>query len=128
MKKTDLSRSALSALNVLSGFANRFLTSFLKLLGRIVFLRYLSAELYGVSGLFSNVLGLLALAELGIGSAITFSLYKPIAEKDEEKIRSLMSLYKKAYGIIAGTVLVLGLSLMPFLTKLIKDYQGIDYF
>lgn len=122
------SRSVLSVLNILSGFANRFLTSLLKLVGRIVFLRYLSAELYGVSGLFSNVLGLLALAELGIGTAITFSLYKPIAEKDEEKIRSLMRLYKKAYYGIAAVVLILGLSLMPFLTKLIRDYRGIDHF
>ncbi len=126
--KNNSSRAALSALNILSGFCNRFLTSFLKLVGRIVFFRYLSPELYGISGLFSNVLGLLALAELGIGTAITFSLYKPLAEKDEEKIHSLMSFYRVAYRIIALTVLTLGILLIPFLTKLIRDYQGIDYF
>lgn len=126
--KPASSRTALSVLNILSGFANRLLTSLLKLVGRVVFFRYLSAELYGVSGLFSNVLGLLALAELGIGTAITFSLYRPLAEKDEEKLRSLMAFYRKAYNVIALTVLGLGLCLMPFLPKLINDYRGIDYF
>lgn len=122
------SRAALSALNILSGLGSRVVTSCLKLAGRIVFLRYLSAELYGVSGLFSNVLGLLALAELGIGTAITFSLYKPIAENDREKIRSLMAFYRSAYRGIAAVVCVLGLVLMPFLPSLIRDYKGIEFF
>lgn len=126
--KPNKSRTALSAVNILSGFANRLLTSLLKLLGRIVFFRLLSAELYGVSGLFSNVLGLLSFAELGIGTAITFSLYRPIVDKDEEKIASLMRFYRIAYRSIALVVLVAGLGLMPFLTRLIHDYQGIDYF
>lgn len=126
--KVNRSRTALSVLNILSGFANRFLVSILKLLGRVVFFRYLSAELYGVSGLFSNVLGLLALAELGIGTAITFSLYTPLAENDREKLKTLMAFYKKAYRIIALAVTVLGLGLMPFLPHLIRDYQGIDHF
>ncbi len=126
--KSNASRSALSIRNILSGFVNRALTSLLKLLGRIVFFRFLSPELYGVSGLFSNVLGLLALAELGIGTAITFSLYKPIAEKDQERIRTLMAFYRTAYRTIALVVLALGLGLMPLLPKLIRDYQGIDHF
>ena len=122
------SRTAFSVLNIVSGFGNRLITSLLKLLGRVVFLRHISAELYGVSGLFSGVLGLLALAELGVGTAITFSLYKPLAEKDDEKIASLMAFYRKAYCAIAGVVGVLGLALMPFLPHLIRNYQGIDYF
>jgi len=122
------SRSVLSVINILSGFANRFLVSFLKLLGRVVFFRFLSAELYGVSGLFSNVLGLLALAELGIGTAITFSLYQPIADRNEEKIRSLMAFYKTAYRVISLVVLLLGLALMPFLPHLIRDSHTIDHF
>ena len=126
--KSNASRSALSVRNILSGFINRALTSLLKLLGRIVFFRFLSPELYGISGLFSNVLGLLALAELGVGTAITFSLYKPIAEKDEERIRTLMAFYKTAYRVISLVVLALGLGLMPLLPKLIRDYQGIDHF
>ncbi|MBR2634489.1 MAG: oligosaccharide flippase family protein [Clostridia bacterium] len=128
MKTHNRSRSLLSLVNILSGFANRFLTSVLKLAGRIVFFRFLSAELYGVSSLFSNVLGLLSLTELGIGTAITFSLYRPLAEKDEEKVRTLMEFFRKAYLAIAVTVLVLGLGLMPFLPHLIRDYRGIEFF
>ena len=126
--KRNSSRTVLSAVNILSGFANRLLTSLLKLLGRIVFFRLLSAELYGVSGLFSNVLGLLSFAELGIGTAITFSLYRPIAENDEEKIASLMRFYRTAYRVIALIVLLIGSALTPFLTGMIRDYQGIDHF
>lgn len=122
------SRTRLSLLNILSGFANRFLVSILKLLGRVIFFRFLSAELYGVSGLFGNVLGLLSLAELGVGNAITFSLYSPIAEGNEEKIRSLMAFYKKAYRIIALSVLGLGLALLPFLPSLTNGGENIDHF
>ena len=124
----DSSRTRLSFLNILSGFANRFLVSVLKLLGRVVFFRFLSAELYGVSGLFTNVLGLLSLAELGVGNAITFSLYSPIAEGNEEKIRSLMAFYKKAYSAIALCVLVLGLGLLPFLPNLTNGGETVDHF
>ncbi len=122
------SRTRLSFLNILSGFANRFLVSILKLLGRVVFFRFLSAELYGVSGLFSNVLGLLSLAELGVGTAITFSLYAPIAEENEDKILSLMAFYKKAYRIIAASVLGLGLILLPFLPSLTNGWESVDHF
>ncbi len=125
---SNRSRTRLSFLNILSGFANRFLVSLLKLLGRVVFFRFLSAELYGVSGLFSNVLGLLSLAELGVGNAITFSLYSPIAEGNEEKIRSLMAFYKKAYRIIALSVLALGLALIPFLPSLTNGGETVEHF
>lgn len=122
------SRTKLSALNLLSGIVNRCVTVVLRLFGRIVFFRYLSAELYGLSGLFSNVLGLLSLAELGIGTAITYSLYKPLAEKDEEKIASLMAFFKKAYVCIASTVAAVGLALIPILPHLIRGGHGIDHF
>lgn len=121
-------RTRLSFLNILSGFANRFLVSLLKLLGRVVFFRFLSAELYGVSGLFTNVLGLLSLAELGVGNAISFSLYGPIAEGNEEKIRSLMAFYKKAYRVISLLILVLGIGLVPFLPYLISGHETVDHF
>ena len=67
---------------------------------RTAFIRVLGKEYLGVNGLFTNVLTILSFAELGIGNAIVFSMYRPLAVKDTEKIKSLMWLYKKAYTII----------------------------
>lgn len=123
----EKTRTFLSFLNVFSGVLNRVLVAGIKLASKIVFLRYLSEELYGVSGLFSNVLGLLALAELGLGTAITFSLYRPLAEKDEEKTAVLMAFYRRAYRTISLVILLLGLALMPFLPYFINGETGIDH-
>jgi O-antigen/teichoic acid export membrane protein len=85
------------------------------------------AEVYlGVNGLLSNVLGILALTELGIGTAIGYSLYEPLAKKNVEKTRSLMEFYKKTYRVISLVILVLGLAILPLLPYLIKDTSGID--
>ena len=105
--------------------ANSLFLNILKFVSRIVFIKVLSDVYLGVNGLLSNVLGILALAELGIGTAINYSLYKPIAKKNEEKIKSLMLFYKKCYRVIAIVVLILGLGLMPFLSFFIKDTSGI---
>ena len=119
-------RTLNSLKNVLGNFANSLVLNLLRFVSRIVFVKVLSDVYLGVNGLLSNVLGLLALAELGIGTAISYSLYKPLANKDDEKCRSLMKFYKKAYRIIAIIVLILGLILLPFLPWFIKDTTGID--
>jgi len=80
----------------------------------------LGADYLGVSGLFTNVLGVLSFTELGIGAAIIFALYKPIAINDNEKVKSLLALYKKAYRLIAAIVSIIGLALIPFLDVLVK--------
>ena len=72
---------------------------------RIVFVRCLSADYLGVNGLFTNILTMLSLAELGVGGAIVYALYKPLAENDEEKIASLMKVYAKAYRTIGTLIL-----------------------
>ena len=87
---------------------------------RTVLIYVLGKEYIGLNGLFTNILGLLNLVELGIGGAIVFSLYKPIAEKNDEKIKALVALYKKFYAIIAFVVLGLGLVAMLFLPYLIQ--------
>ena len=70
---------------------------------------------------------MLSLTELGLSSAIAFSLYAPLAKKDTDTIKSLMSFYKKAYRVIALVILVLGLTLIPFLDYLIKDPGDIEH-
>lgn len=97
----------------------------LNFLIRTVFIRVLGAEYLGVNGLFTNVLTILSFAELGIGNAIIFSLYKPLAVDDKEKIKSLMRLYKKAYTIIGIVVAVAGLCCTPFLDFIIKGKPDI---
>ena len=80
----------------------------------------LGMEYVGLNGLFTSVLQVLNLAELGVGSAMVFSMYKPIAEDDDEKICALMGLYRFYYRIIGAIVLVLGLALLPALPFLIE--------
>jgi hypothetical protein len=74
----------------------------------------------GLSGLFTSILQVLSLAELGIGEAMIFSMYEPIAQEDTDKICALLNLYKKIYRIIGIGVLIVGLCLVPFLGHLIK--------
>ena len=119
-------RTINSLKNVLGNFANNLLLNLLRFISRIIFVKVLSDVYLGVNGLLSNVLGLLALSELGISTAISYSLYKPLADKETSKIKVLMRFYQKAYRIIALIILVLGLILIPFLPWFIKDTSGID--
>lgn len=86
----------------------------LGLLVRTFFIKCLSAEYLGVNGLFSNILTMLSLAEMGVGSAIIYNMYKPVANKDEIQIAKLMNLYRKAYAIIGIFIAIAGLCLTPF--------------
>ncbi len=88
---------------------------------RTAFIYTLGMEYLGVSGLFSNVLAVLSLAELGLGSVLQYSMYKPMAEKDEEKLLALLLLYRKAYRVIACVITGAGLALIPFLPLLMKE-------
>lgn len=111
--------------NITTGIIGQILLLLTNFVARTVFINVLGSTYLGVSGLFSNILSLLSLAELGVGQAITFSLYKPIAENDKEKINSLMAIYKKLYSYIFIFVLVVGLSLVPFLRYIIKDFDRV---
>lgn len=92
---------------------------------RMVFLQSLGKEFLGLNGLFTNVLTMLSLVELGIGPAIIFSLYQPLADHDERKVRALMGLYRRAYRIIGCLVALLGCAVTPLLSLLIKDISNI---
>ena len=114
--------------NIAMNFLNSIVLNLLRFASRIVFVKVISEIYLGVNGLLSNVLGLLALSELGISTAIGFSLYKPLADKDDKKIGSLMKFYQKAYRIIFIVVVVSGLILLPFLPYLIKEgTDGIEH-
>ena len=107
--------------NFSSGILINITTSLLTFISRSIFIHVLGTLYLGVNGLLANVLAMLSLAELGIGTAINFSLYKPIAEKDDKKISILMNFYKIAYRYIGVLVFVIGLVIMLFLDVIIKD-------
>ena len=114
-------RTQKSIKNVSSKLIVSLITYLLKFIAQKVFIVYLGKSYLGINGLLTNVLSMLSLAELGVGTAISFSLYKPLADKDEKKVLILMNFYKKAYRIIGIVVFAMGLCLVPFLDKIIKD-------
>lgn len=110
-----------SLVNISVGIGNQLIITALSFFSRTVFINTLGIDYLGINGLFTNILAMLSLAEAGIGSSIIYSLYKPVAENDENKISVLMKLYKKTYMIIALIILLLGLVVLPFLNDFVKD-------
>ena len=118
-------RTEYSVLNMLTGLGGYFLNTVIGYICRIIFVRCLAAEYLGINGLFSNILSMLSLVELGIGSAMGYALYQPLAKDDKEKITSLMALYKKSYNIIGIVVALLGIMMIPLLQYIIVKPQQI---
>lgn len=119
------SRTANSIKNILSGLLGQFITIILGFINRTVFINCLATEYLGVNGLFTNILSMLSLAELGIGTAIIYALYKPLADKNEKQISKLMNFYSKAYISIGIVIFVLGIALMPFLHLIVRNEPNI---
>lgn len=120
-----------SLYNLLSGFGFRLLGIITAFLIRTVFIRCLSTDYLGINGLYSNILSMLSLTELGFGTAMIYSMYKPLAERNQQKIAQLLELYQTVYRIVGTVILALGLLLVPFLDYLIKDapdIQGLTFY
>lgn len=120
------SRTEYSLLNIIAGVGGYIINTILGFICRMVFVRCLAADYLGINGLFTNILSMLSLAELGIGGAIVYALYKPLAENNEKKITSLVKVYGTAYKIIGITVGVVGICLMPFLDVIITEQPNIS--
>lgn len=120
------SRTYYSVLNITTGIGGYIINTILGFICRIVFVRCLSSDYLGINGLFTNILTMLSLTELGIGSAIVYALYKPLAEHDEEKIATLVKFYGTAYKIIGIVIAILGLMIMPFLNVIIRNQPNIS--
>ena len=112
-------RSQNSIKNTVVSILMSIITILIGLVTQKIFIKILGTEYLGINGLFTNILSMLAIAELGIGSAIIYSLYKPIAQNDKEKIKSLIGFYKKSYRIIALIVAIIGICVVPFLEKIV---------
>lgn len=114
------SRTYNAALNLSISVVQKITAILLTFVGRQVFLQVLSVEYLGINRLFGDVLNILSLADLGLATAMAYSFYKPLAEKDEDKLAALIGLYRKIYNIIAAVVAVAGISLVPFLHHIIN--------
>ena len=108
------------AFGLLLGYLLNFIT-------RRIFVQYLSIEYLGLNGLFFNIFSLLSFAELGIGTAITYSMYRPLAFGETNKINLLVAFHRKVSYIVGIFFLITGLSITPFLQVLLKEAPDIQY-
>lgn len=107
--------------NIVWGIIEKIVNIVLPFVARTVFIYILGSEYLGLNSLFTSILSVLSLTELGIGSALVFSMYKPIAEDDPETICALLNLYRRVYRYIGLIITVAGLCIAPFITFFIKD-------
>lgn len=125
MKRGNESRIRNSILNLVSDLGGQLLTISLSFVTRTVFIHTLGKSYLGINGLFSNILDMLSLTELGFGTTIVFYLYRPLAEHDDKRVRVLMKFYKLAYRIVGFMMALFGLCLIPVLRFLILDYDSL---
>ncbi len=114
-------RSSNSIKNAIVAMVMNLFTIVIGFIAQKIFIDVLGTEYLGINGLFTNVLSMLGIIELGLGSAIIYHLYKPIAEKDTEKIKSLMLFYKIGYRVIALLVTIIGLLIIPFIGFIVGE-------
>lgn len=117
--------------NVVTVVLTKTATLVLAFVSRTIFIYLLGKEYLGIDGLFSSILNIFSLAELGIGSALIYSLYAPIANDDVKRSRQLLTLYKKAYQYIFMTILAVGLCLLPFIKRIVNadlDALGVNIY
>ena len=124
-RKMGNSRTEYIAKNSLFGLVNKALTLVLGFISRSVFIYFIDITYLGVNGLYSEILQMLSLVELGFGSALIFALYKPVADNDQEKTVKLLDFYKKTYRIIALIMTVIGISFVPFLQYIVKGADNL---
>lgn len=121
------SRSKNLFLNVFLGYIAQIGVMILSFVGRRNFLNFLSVEYLGVNGLYTNILTVLSLAELGLDTAVVYSLYKPVAEGNKVLINSLLRFFRKIYVSLAIVVFVIGIALIPVLKYIINsDFSESD--
>ena len=116
-----MTRTENSTKNMYTGLIYQVLVLLFRFITRTVFIYCLGEKYLGINGLFSNILNLLSLADLGIGSALVFALYKPIAEKNEERQKIIVDYLHKIYIYIGLAIIAIGIMLLPALKFIIKE-------
>lgn len=121
----DKSRTKNALRNISSSILFQMINIIVKFAMRTVFIYCLGKEYLGINGVFANVLSILALTELGLGTAIVYSMYQPIANDDKNKISQYVKYYKKIYMVIGVVIFCIGSALLPFLDRLITDLPNV---
>ena len=114
------SRTKNATRNIIWGICYKITVLLLPFAVRTVKIYTLGSQYLGLNSLFTSVLDVLSLAELGVGSAMVYAMYRPIAEEDTEIVCALLNLYKKIYRMIGGFIAVIGLILLPFIRNFIS--------
>lgn len=115
-----VSRTQNAARNIIFGLFKNILFILLSFITRKVFLTYIGIQYLGITGLFSNILSLLSMADLGFATAMNFSFYKPLAENDTDRLAALVQFYGKIYLAIASVIALIGLALAPFIERIVN--------
>lgn len=114
-----MNRTENASRNIIWGVFNKIVTLGMPFITRTVMIYTMGMQYVGLGSLFTSILQVLSFAELGIGSALVFSMYKPIAERNDSKVCALLNFYKKSYRVIGSLILIFGLLMLPFLKYLI---------
>ena len=123
----EKSRTEYSTMNTVVAMISRIAAILMGFVTRVVFTHTLSESYVGINGLFTDILNVLSLTELGVETAISYALYRPIAQGDIRKQQILMRMFRTFYRITAGCVVVLGLSIIPFFDVLMKNRPDVDH-
>ena len=121
------SRTKKTIKNIGVEFFNQILSLFLHFISRNIFIQVLGVEYLGINGLFSDILQMLSLADMGFGTAMVYSFYKPLAERDSRKIAALANYYRKMYMFIALGISTIGVLLVPFLDVFVNTEKEIPF-
>ena len=114
------SRTKNTSRNIIYAIIFQVVKFILMFVSRIIFVRKLGAEYLGVNGLFSNILTILSMADLGMTTTMMYCLYKPLADGDEARISKYINYFKKVYNIIAIIVAIIGVSIIPLLKYIVN--------
>ncbi len=121
------SRLSKSLVNVATGVVLQILTLALSFVVRIVFVRRIGYDYLGVSSLFTNILTVLSVADLGFGTSISISLYAALKKADEDHIAGIISYYKKVYLIIGGIIFTVGCAICPFVGHIVNTSTPVPF-
>ena len=122
-----MDRSSKAFRNVMTGLINKVVLMLLAFATRTSFIRLLGAQYTGINSLYTNILSVLSLAELGLGNVLMFYLYSALKEQNKEEIKHLIELFKKIYEVIIILILGIGIVIIPFLRFIVKsDFNNFE--
>lgn len=113
-------------INTLASLFQTILPALMQFISRTVFIAVLGVTYLGINSIFNDLFMMLSLMELGVGSAMTYFLYEPLAKDDKERIKQLMKLYAQLYQAIGFTMAIVGVGLIPFLNLIVHTETSID--